>query len=383
MGILYFIVAVLIVIMVHEAGHFTAAKKLGFKATKFFVGFGPPIWSTKKGETEYGVAMIPAGGYVKIVGMNPYEEVPPEDQPRSYPNKPLWQRAIVILGGPATHWPLAFLVLFFAFTTFGFPTDVATNSVAMVEPASPAQEAGLQPGDEIVAAEGKPTNSWEETRRIIRSNPNETVGFTVERDGKRIDVDVPLGTALFDADGSLIKGVGPGEEVPDPKPGQEITGYLGVSPEPELNHSPINAAKQSATGVWEITYQSVTRLGDVFAPLFNGDLLDAVRGEGERPQGVGLVGAGRIAGQAVDAGRFLEFFEFLAVLTIFIGIMNLLPLPPLDGGHLLVLAIEKVRGKPVDMRKVIPVAAAVISFFLILFLAFLYLDLVRPIEVPF
>jgi membrane-associated protease RseP (regulator of RpoE activity) len=98
---------------------------------------------------------------------------------------------------------------------------------------------------------------------------------------------------------------------------------------------------------------------------------------------VGLVGAGRIAGQAVDAGRFLEFFEFLAVLTIFIGIMNLLPLPPLDGGHLVVLAIEKIRGKPVDMRKVIPVAAAVISFFLILFLAFLYLDLVRPIDVPF
>jgi membrane-associated protease RseP (regulator of RpoE activity) len=382
MGVFLFILAVLIIIMVHESGHFTAAKLLGFKATKFFVGFGPPIWSKRKGETEYGIAMIPAGGYVKIVGMNPFEEVPPEDEPRAYPNKPLWQRAILILGGPATHWPLAFLVLFFAFTAFGFPTDKATNEVAVVEPASPAAEAGLQPGDRIVAVNGRPSESWEETRSVIRSHPNEKVEFTVVRDGDRVNVDVPLGTALFARDGHLIKGAPAGQPIPDPKPGQEITGYLGVSPAPVTNHSPINAAKQSVTLTWDITYDAVTKIGSVFAPVFNGNLWDAIRGQGERPQGVGLIGAGRIAGEVFSAGRFLDYATFLAYLTIFIGIMNLLPLPPLDGGHLAVLAIEKVRGKPVDMRRVIPVAAAVISFFLILFLAFLYLDLVKPLEVP-
>jgi membrane-associated protease RseP (regulator of RpoE activity) len=382
MGIFLFILAILIVIMVHEAGHLTVAKLLGFKATKFFVGFGPPLWSIRKGETEYGIAAIPAGGYVKIVGMNPFEETPPEDQSRAYPNKPIWQRALLLLGGPATHWPLAFLVLFSAFTAFGFPTDQATNNIAIVEPGSPAADAGLQPADEIVEVNGEPSRSWEDTRRVIRSHANETVEFTVLRDGERVTVDVPLGTAIFDKDGQLVKGVKPGDPIPDPKPGQLTTGYLGVSPKPELNHSPINAVSQSGQMVWDMTYDAVTKIGSVFAPVFNGDLWNAVRGQGERPQGVGLVGAGRIAGEVFSRGLFVDYAMFLAYLTIFIGIMNLLPLPPLDGGHLAVLAVEKIRGKPVDMRRVIPVAAAVISFFLIMFIAFLYLDLVKPIEVP-
>jgi membrane-associated protease RseP (regulator of RpoE activity) len=382
MGVFWFILALLIVIMVHEAGHFTMAKKLGFKATKFYVGFGPPLWKRRKGETEYGIAAIPAGGYVKIVGMNPFEEVPPEDQPRSYPNKPIWQRVLVILGGPLTHWPLAFIVLFFAFTVVGYPTDKATNQIDAVEQGSPADGAGLEPGDLIVAVNGDPSRSWEATRGVIRSNANETVEFTVEREGERLDVEVPLGSALFAEDGRLLEGVGPGEDVRDPKEGEVVTGYLGVTPQAEVNHSPVNATTQAGYLVWDMTYRSVTSLGDVFAPLVNGDLIDAIQGERERPRGVGLVGAGRIANQAVDEGDLLFFLGFLANLTIFIGIMNLLPLPPLDGGHLAILAIEKVRGKPVDMRKVIPVAAAVISFFLIMFLAFLYFDLVKPLEVP-
>src|SRR5918992_5714439 len=119
--------------MIHEAGHFTVAKAFGFKATKFFVGFGPRIWSVTRGETEYGIAAIPAGGFVKIVGMNPYEEVSPEDVPRSYPNKPRWQRALLLVAGSATHWVVAFVLLAITAMTIGFPTGRATNEVASIE----------------------------------------------------------------------------------------------------------------------------------------------------------------------------------------------------------------------------------------------------------
>src|ERR687895_1916200 len=129
MGIWYFVVALLVVVMVHEAGHFLVAKAFDFKATKFFVGFGPTLWSFHRGETEYGIKALPLGGFVKIVGMNPYEEVPPEDQPRAYPNKPIWQRALLLVAGSATHWVVAFIILLITAMTIGFPTGSATNEV--------------------------------------------------------------------------------------------------------------------------------------------------------------------------------------------------------------------------------------------------------------
>src|ERR687895_431164 len=147
MGIWYFVVALLVVVMVHEAGHFFVAKLFDFKATKFFVGFGPTLWSTQRGETEYGVKAIPAGGFVKIVGMNPYEEIPAVDQPRAYPNKPRWQRALLLVAGSATHWVIAFVILFVTAMTIGFPTEQLANSVAAVQSGTPASEAGIQEGD--------------------------------------------------------------------------------------------------------------------------------------------------------------------------------------------------------------------------------------------
>src|SRR5687767_9302601 len=132
-GVVLFILAILVVIMIHEAGHFTVAKLFGFKATKFFVGFGPKVWSIKRGETEYGIAAIPAGGFVKIVGMNPYEEVDPADESRSYPNKPAWQRALLLVAGSATHWVVAFVLLVVTAMAIGFPTGRATNVIAIIE----------------------------------------------------------------------------------------------------------------------------------------------------------------------------------------------------------------------------------------------------------
>lgn len=389
-GVLIFIAALLFVIMVHEAGHFVAAKLLGFKATKFFIGFGPTLWSFRKGETEYGIKMIPAGGFVKIIGMNPYEEVAPEDEHRSYPNRPKWKRAIMIAAGPATHWPLAFLILAVAAMTVGFPTGEVTNEVALVETAidgerTPAAEAGLVPGDRITGVNGTEVTTWLETRRAIRQNAGRPTTFTFIRDGEEREVTVALGTAVFDSDGRIVEYAPAGEDL-RPDEGQTAVGFLGVQPTQRFERMGIGeAVVDSAAQTGRLTGFLVSQLGAPFATVFNGDLWAALTGEGPRApeEGpVGIVGAGRIAGETVERGMYTEFIGLMVGLTIFVGLINLLPLPPLDGGHLAVLAFEAVTRRRVDIRKLIPVAAAVISFFVLLFFAVLYLDLARPLQVP-
>ena len=389
-GILLFIAALLFVIMVHEAGHFVAAKLLGFKATKFFIGFGPTLWSFRKGETEYGVKLFPVGGFVKIVGMNPYEDVPPEDAPRSYPNKPRWKRAIMIAAGPATHWPLAFLILVVSAVTIGFPTGRATNVVSIIETrlegeATPAADAGLLPGDRIVEINGAEVSTWEEVRDGIRENAGEATTFTYVRDGARNEVTASLGTAVFEQD-RIVAYAPAGADVGPLEQGQEAVGFLGVQPEEEFETLGFGEAivdAGSRTG--RLTGFLVTQIGAPFTTVFNGDLWAALQGEGPRsPEEapVGIIGAGRIAGETVERGMYYEFIGLMVGLTIFVGLINLLPLPPLDGGHLAVIAYEVVTRRTVDIRKLIPVAAAVISFFVLLFFAVLYLDLARPLEVP-
>lgn len=392
-GILIFVAAILIVVMIHESGHFFVAKAFDFKATKYFIGFGPTIWSTTRGETEYGIKALPLGGFVKIVGMNPYEDVPPEDESRAYSNKPIWQRALVIVAGSATHFVVAFVILVVTTMTIGFPTGEASNTLGLVETriegtTSPASEAGFEPGDQIVGIGGTKTDSWDDIRSFIREHPNETVTFTVQRDGETIEVETTLATALVSREGELIEYSPPGSPLAaDPEAGEEIVGFLGVQPEPLYDTKGFfPALADSGVRTWEVTKLSVQGIGDMFTMVFGGELWDALRGEGERQADegpLGIVGASRIASQSVEAGRVLDLIALIVGFTVFVGLMNLLPLPPLDGGHLAVLAWEKVTGKAVDMRKLIPIAAAVISFFVILFVAVLYLDLARPIKVPF
>ena len=388
MGILIFVVAILVVVMVHESGHFLVAKAFNFKAPQFFVGFGPTLWSFRRGETEYGIKAIPAGGFVKIVGMNPYEQIAPEDVPRAYPNKPKWQRALVLVAGSATHWVVAFIALVITAMTIGFPTNRPSNEVAGVESGTAASEAGVRPGDRIVALGGQETDSWAEVRHYIQSHPDQQTTLTVVRDGEEIDLDASISRALMDPDGEVRAVEADDGELPRPRPGEEITGFLGVLPDQIYEtHSFGGALGESAHLTWDITSTSITQgIPQIFAPVFNGDLWEVLQGEGEREvdEGpIGVVGAGRIAGQSASRGRYLDLIMLIVLFTIFVGIMNLLPLPPLDGGHLAVVGYEALTGRRVDIRKLIPVAAAVISFFVLLFLAVLYLDIARPIKIPF
>lgn len=386
LGILIFIVAILVVVMVHESGHFLVAKIFGFKAPQFFVGFGPTLWSFRKGETEYGVKAIPAGGFVKIIGMNPYEEVAPQDLPRAYPNKPRWQRALLLVAGSATHWLVAFMILFFTAMTIGFPTDRPSNELALVQQSAPAGRAGLESGDRIVMIEDVETNSWSDVRTYIEAHPSQGATLTVERDGDTLKIDATLGRAIFDENG-VVAFERPGEELRSPRAGEEVRGFLGVVPDVVYEDYGVTSAIGKSTSLtWTFTWGALTGIDDIFEPVFNGELWEALQGQGEREaeEGpIGVVGAGRIAGQSVESGRYLELIQLIVFFTIFVGILNLLPLPPLDGGHLAVVAFEAVTGKTVDIRKLIPIAAAVISFFVLLFLAVLYLDIARPVKVPF
>ena len=386
LGVLIFIAAILIVIMVHESGHLLTAKLFGFKATKFFLGFGPTIWSFTKGETEYGLKAIPPGGFVKIVGMNPYEEVPEEDHARSYPNKPKWQRAIVLVAGSATHWVVAFLILMVTSMTLGFPTGTASNEVAALERKAPAAEAGLRPGDVITNVGGVETSSWTSIRNYIRAHPDEVAQFTFVRDGETMTISSRLGRAISDERGIPVATANPDEELRAPRADEELVGFFGVEPRELFEKKPFIAAAADAGGkTWQATKLSVAGIGQVFGMVFDGRLWDALSGQGERAvdEGpLGLVGAGRIAGESVVTGQYLNLIGLVVGFTIFVGMMNLLPLPPLDGGHLAVVAYEAVTKREVDIRKLIPVAAAVISFFVILFVAVLYLDIARPIKVP-
>ena len=393
LGIWLFVLSILVVVMVHEAGHFLAAKRFNFKATQFFVGFGPTLFSRKKGETEYGVKALPLGGFVKIVGMNPYEEIPPEEQHRSYPNKPRWQRAIVLLAGSATHWPVAFVILLIAGMAFGYPTGEPSNQLSAVEPRAfgqetPAEAAGFQLDDTIVGIEDEEVTSWDEVRTFIRANPGEAATFIVERDGQRETIEAELGTGIVSEQTNELLALAPaGEDVGQAGDGEQKVGYLGVGPQPEIESFGLGEAiTHSGERVWDMTVRSVIGVPQVFAQVFNGDIFEALGGEGERSaedSPIGIVGAGGIVGELADRGEYTSILEMIAAFTIFVGLMNLLPLPPLDGGHLAVVAYEAVTKRRVDIRKLIPVSAAVIGFFIVLFVAILYLDLARPVDLPF
>jgi membrane-associated protease RseP (regulator of RpoE activity) len=388
MNVAIFIAALAVVIMIHESGHFLTAKWFDFKATKFFFGFGPTVWSVTRGETEYGVKALPLGGFIKIIGMNPYEEVVPEDQPRSYPNKPRWQRAIVIVAGSATHFIIAFLLLWVSAMTIGVQlsepsttVDNVTTTLGRAE--TPAATLGLRPGDRVVAVDGRPVDEWSEISSFIKRNAGEDVEFGIQRDGARVTRSVALGSAIFDRDGDVVAYAAPGRELRALRPGESTAGFLGISPSPSYRRlGPIAAVGEGASTTWEFTVGSVVGIGSVFKQVFDGSLWDALTTQGPRAideAPCGIVCATQIAGRSDP----YYLVGLIAGFTVFVGLMNLLPLPPLDGGHLAVIGYEAITKRTIDMRKLIPVAAAVISFFVVLTLAVVYLDLARPIELPF
>ena len=376
MYVAIFVVSLAAVIMFHEFGHFATAKLFGMKAEKFFLGFGPTLWSVRKGETEYGVKAIPAGGFVKIVGMSTYEEVDPADAGRTFHSKPAWQRAIVLAAGSVTHFVVAIALLFVALTFLGIPSGQVTNEIDRIVEGSPAAAAGLHPGDRIVAVAGQPTSEFEQVRGIIAERPGETITLEVLRDGRRIPVEVTVGTRLSTGE-----------------PG----GFLGVAPRQILERVPPGEAFVSTIvgerSIFAIGWATLQGIGQVLNPAALAEWFSSVGQPGPRdPEGlVSLVGVGQAVSALGTAGETFLVLALIAQLNVTLGVLNLLPLPPLDGGHLAVLVVEegvnavrRLRGIPgrwrLDPSILTPLALAVILFFVMVSVTALYVDITKPVS---
>jgi membrane-associated protease RseP (regulator of RpoE activity) len=375
--------------MLHEAGHFFTAKKFGMKATQFFVGFGQTLWSTRRGETEYGVKAIPAGGFVKIVGMTELEDVDPADEPRSFRRQPGWQRIIVLAAGSFMHFALAFVLLFALAVGIGLAGASTSTAVGAIDtcvpssltavckasnPASPAKKAGIRAGDKIIAVAGMPVHNWTQMGRALRRQPaGQPVAITVQRDGKRLTLTSRL---------AVIHG----------RPGS----YLGVSPVVVFQRTgPIGAVTYAGGKFGQILAGSAGVVASL--PKAIPDLFAKNRGSGPGGQVTSVVGAADITGQVVASpigwqARVAVVMLIVASLNIFVGAFNLLPLLPLDGGHLAIVIYERcrawlarLRGKPdpgpVDFRRFVPVSVGVFALLVGFGLLLIMADIVNPVHI--
>lgn len=365
-GGLIVLLGIISMVMIHEAGHFLAAKALGMKATEFFFGFGPKLWSTKRGETEYGIKGIPLGGYVRIVGMNLYEEVDPADEGRTYREKEFWKKSVVVLAGVASHFVVAFVIYLAIFTLVG--VGEVTTTVGAVSPTlddgtqSPAAAIGLREGDTIVALDGIVTEEWVDLVDAIAARPGETVTLTVERDGEGLSVPVEL-AAVDDESGGK-------------------RGFLGVRPSQTTERvGPLRGIVSAGRGIGDAVavstqgmWQLFSGLGDLVAATLSGDqeAIDEVRPAS--PIGLVQIGA------STQRFGFAFTLELVALINIFVALFNVIPIYPLDGGHFAVALYERIRGRPADVRKLAPVAAAVVVFMVLLGVLAIYLDIARPFQ---
>ena len=352
-------------VMAHEAGHFIAAKLTKMKATEFFFGFGPRIYSFIRGETEYGIKAIPAGGYVRIIGMNPLEEVAPEDVGRTYREKLFWEKAVVVLAGVLMNVLLGYLILFGTILVYGnlFAADVipvvSDVSATFDDAPSPAALAGLEVGDSILEIDGVLTPGWVDVVSEIGNRPGEQVEILIERDGSSLTLETTLASRTIDGVESGFLGVSPTEFIPD----VGVFEAVGVA-----GRETVALAGLSYEFLWDM----VTNL-DALAFVFVGEDLP----DESRP--VSIVGLAQIGGQATEVG-WETVFLFLGYINIVLAVMNSLPLFPLDGGHFALALYEKVFKREADIRKLAPVAAVVIALFVFLGVVSVFLDITDPIQ---
>jgi len=378
--------------MLHETGHFVTAKKFGMKVTRYFVGFGPTIWSTWRGETEYGIKALPLGGFVKIIGMTSLDEVDPADEPRSFRRHPAWRRIIVLCAGSFTHFVLAFLLIFSLALGIGIENAnttqlgtvspcVATSSTALAngtctasDKPSPARLAGLRTGDKVTAFNGTPVSNWTQLGNAIRhARPGSQVTITVLRDGKTPTLHATLAT---------ISG--------------RSGGYLGIAPTVVFSPaSPVRAVKYAGSAFGQVlvgSAKAVAALPGALPKLFSKD-----RGSTAAGQVSSVVGAAQATGAAVAANVGWQFkvsfvLLLIASLNIFVGAFNMLPLLPLDGGHVAVVIWERIRawlarlrGRPdpglVDMAKLLPVSFSIFMVLMFFGVLLILADIVNPVNI--
>ncbi|MFF5988977.1 M50 family metallopeptidase [Prauserella flavalba] len=393
LGVALFALGICVSVALHEAGHMLTAKAFGMKVRRYFVGFGPTIFSFRRGETEYGLKAIPLGGFCDIAGMTALDEVTPDEAPRAMYRFKTWKRTVVLAAGSFTHFVLGFIVLYLMAITMGLPNltnkpvvdevsqcvrggttaEEINNPVCQPGDPAPALAAGVQAGDEIVSVGGTPTPEWSDLLVAVQgaSGPTEV---QVLRDGetRTLTVDVPRVTRPADNGGT------------------EQVGAIGVAPASLLPYGPVAALGGSLSFTGDMLVETWNRLLEF--PERIPAVVEAIFG-GERDPNtpVSVVGASRIGGEAVEQGLWEVFLFLLASLNFFVGIFNLLPLLPLDGGHIAVTWYERVRdwlrklrgkvpGGPVDYTKLNAVTAVIVVIGGAVVLLTVTADIVNPIR---
>jgi membrane-associated protease RseP (regulator of RpoE activity) len=399
-GVVVFALGICISVALHEAGHMLTAKAFGMKVRRYFVGFGPKVFSFKRGETEYGVKWIPLGGFCDIAGMTALDEVTPDEAPRAMWRYKTWKRTVVLSAGSLTHFILGFLVLYLMAITMGLPNvadkpvlnsisscvtgattlDQLTNPVCKPGDPAPAKQAGLLPGDTVTSIAGKPTSTWTDTIAAIQAAAGPTQ-FQVLRDGETKTVTV-----------NVTREVRPVVNAAGAVTGTTAYGAIGAGRTSSFSYNPLSAfggATSFAGNMFAQTWQGLIafpkRIPAVIHSIFGG-----VR-DPNTP--VSVVGASRIGGQAVEQGLWQIFFLLLASLNFFVGVFNLLPLLPLDGGHIAVAWYErirdwlrKLRGKtaagPVDYTKLSAITLVFVFLGAAVTLLTVTADIVNPLRIP-
>lgn len=391
LGVVAFVVGLLVSVVLHEAGHLVTAKRSGMKVTEFFVGFGPRLFSWRRGETEYGMKALPAGGYCKISGMAQEEDIPEQDRHRAFYRKAGWKQAVVLASGSFTHFVIAFVLLFIMAIGLGLPqSSHPTRTVAQVmpcvpesatatcgegRPPSPASQAGLRSGDRIVAVAGEPVHDWKQVSKAISAQGTGETSLAVLRHGHRKTLHVDLASL----GGGGFLGIRPESHV--------VTARLGPA------DSAVYAGQHFGTFMVK-TAQAFAAIPAAIPTLFSSDRGQAVSGGAHVSS---IVGVAQTTGSIFGLERpwslkVLSFLGIMVVVNISIGMLNLLPLMPLDGGRLALLGFERSRSGlarlfgrrdpgPVDLNKLLPVASVmlvvIIGFGVLLILA----DVLNPVGV--
>ncbi len=341
-----------VLVFVHEFGHFLLAKLLRVQVQVFSLGFPPKLISKKIGDTDYRISVVPLGGYVKLLGENPNDEVPPELLPYSFLHRPLWHRALIVLAGPAFNFFFAVLALFLLFALWGMP--YMPTEVGRVIPGSPAERAGLKTGDLITAVGDNPVKRWEDLSQQIRQRGGRPLLLSLQRDGREQKITI---TPEIRESENLF--------------GQKVMVYqIGVASAERLVIEEVNPLKALEQGlayslrIAALTLQSIYKLltREISTETLGGPIMIA-----------------QVAGKQAEMG-FSHLLHFMAVLSVNLTLLNLLPIPVLDGGHLLFLFLEAVRGKPLALKHRELAQALGMMLILTLMLLVFYHDIMRLVS---
>jgi len=374
LGILAFVVALLLSVMVHEFGHYITARRYGMWVSEFFVGFGKRIWSVQRGETEFGVKAIPAGGYCKIEGMSPNDAMPEGEEDRAFYKASSGKKLVVLGAGSFLHFVLGYLLLFVLFAGVG--TNQVLPIIGEVVSNSAAQSAGLQAGDEVISINGVKVTTWYKDVEAIRNSQGKELTLGLIRDGQNITITAT--PRLTDVDGTerYVLGI------------VNITGLKRSG----VVESASNSFKVTKSFISE-SVKSLAKLPEKIPALWGA----TVRGEERDVNGlVGIVGVARVSGEAVGSDkltpmeRLATFLLIVASLNIFVGIFNLLPILPLDGGHMAVAIADEIRAflarlrgrprpAPIDVTVLTPITMVVFVVLACLTLLLLVADVINPV----